>query len=402
MSTLFAMAAFIIGNVIELRFVADTLGTELDYYIQQAHPEPGTAPLASSTQYYVTPLGTTVGLPPYLRRLTPGIHEIYHGDYEYHIVIKDHDGRRFYLVYDATQVEHWEAMLHGMLIIGVVSSTLLGLGLGIWLSRRMVAPVIRLANDINRVGVGSEGDALPGGYGEDEVGHLAQAFDQFCRRIGAFVRREQEFTADVSHELRTSLAVIQSTVELLRARPNSERDLGAPLGRLERGVRHMNELIDVFLILAREPQPSEGETAEHHPVEPVMREVIESRQDEVSRRGLAVDVSVRCATEVQAPRPVIRAIINNLLGNAIAYTREGRITVTLAEHRVTVEDTGPRIPQSEHERIFQRAYQGNRSDTEGAGLGLHIVKRLCARYGWGIELESAEGRGTKVHVSFSP
>lgn len=402
LSTVFAVAAIMASNAIEMRFVADTLGEELKSYIQRVLSDQDATTLPHGLQGFVTPAGTTDRLPPYLHDRTPGIYEQYLGDKEYHIAVKDYEGRRFYLVHDATSIEHWEGYLYRLLITGIALFGLLGLAVGMWISHRLVAPVIRLANRIESLCPESpDASELARGHARDEVGYLAEAFEQYCQRIGAFILREQEFTANVSHELRTPLAVIRSTIELLQSQAGSNERLVASLERVQRAASQMSALMDAFLLLARESQARKAEVTTAHALEPVLLEVLDNRQPELAQRGIGLHVAVHGSPKAQAPRAVLNVVISNLVGNAIAYTREGRIEVTLTEHSVTVADTGPGIPLRDQAHIYERGFRGNQQDSGGAGLGLQIVKRLCERYGCRIQVDSTEGAGTTAVVTFS-
>jgi signal transduction histidine kinase len=163
----------------------------------------------------------------------------------------------------------------------------------------------------------------------------------------------------------------------------------------------MSDLIDVFLMLARESGPSPIETAQAWSLEPVIREILDARSEDLKHKGLTVELDARGHPAASAPRAVLTVVFGNLLGNAIAYSRNGRIRITLEDDGDAVEDTGPGIPLSDEPHVFQRAYRGRRCPDEGAGLGLAIVQRLCGRYGWRVGVGSPEGQGARVWLDFS-
>ena len=94
---------------------------------------------------------------------------------------------------------------------------------------------------------------------------------------------------------------------------------------------------------------------------------------------------------------MITIVIGNLLRNAIAHTDKGNIHVSLIDGNVSIEDTGRGISEEDLERVFERHYSTN---SEGSGMGLYIVKSICDRYGWKIDLRSRLGKGTTAALTF--
>ena len=102
-----------------------------------------------------------------------------------------------------------------------------------------------------------------------------------------------------------------------------------------------------------------------------------------------------------APEAVVSVVLNNLIGNAVKYTKQGEVRVRVEAEGVIVEDTGPGIEASEAEQLFERHVRGSSAgSTNGAGLGLAIVKRLCALYGWSAELEPRPEGGARASLHF--
>jgi len=111
-------------------------------------------------------------------------------------------------------------------------------------------------------------------------------------------------------------------------------------------------------------------------------------------------VEVTAEPRVPAERVLVRIVVANLIRNALEHTDQGQVLIRLDEDRLLVRDTGRGIAADQFSRLFQRHYKGSAS--QGEGIGLSLTKRICDRYGWEIEVESEEGRGTEVRLLFNP
>jgi signal transduction histidine kinase len=103
---------------------------------------------------------------------------------------------------------------------------------------------------------------------------------------------------------------------------------------------------------------------------------------------------------VIAPESVVAVTVGNLIGNAMRYTAEGEVRITIGSGRVIVDDSGPGIPEEELDHVFDRHYRGQNISGKGAGLGLAIVKRLCELYGWSIRFTNRPEGGLRAELSF--
>ena len=278
--------------------------------------------------------------------------------------------------------------------------SLLALWLGNWTADRILAPVTNLAAQLRASVDAVESASLDRQWGDDEVEELAVAFESYMSRVRELMARERELTANVSHELRTPIMVASSSVELILAGTALDDTTREQLTRLQRAIRKMASLTDAFLILGREAVIQEIKGADS-PVEPTLREVIEARREAAERKSLHLDLEVEGSPKVQAPKTAISVVLDNLLGNAVKYTDDGKVTVRLDSDGVTISDTGPGIPRDEREKVFEREYRGRGVTPGGAGLGLAIVRALCDHYGWRISLEGGAQGGTTANLRFS-
>ena len=137
-----------------------------------------------------------------------------------------------------------------------------------------------------------------------------------------------------------------------------------------------------------------------HNVGRIVNEVVHLYEPLVGNKPLALRVEEEDRVSVIAPESVVAVTVGNLIGNAMRYTLEGEVVITIGNGRVKVEDTGPGIPEEDLERVFDRHYRGQNITGKGSGLGLAIVKRLCELYGWSIYFSNREAGGLRAELRF--
>ena len=284
-SLLLAIALYVSAHDVGQRLIDETLRAELDDYMARRSRNPHSLPPATlSLRGYVSAPGESGYEPPApVRDLPPGRHEIRLDDSPYRVAVAERDGARYFMLFNETRQQVRERRFLAYLAASVLFMTLLAAAGGLWLARRVIAPVTELARQVG----GAEPDAPPQLVAEDapddEVGELARVFDRYLQRLRAFVERERAFTADVSHELRTPLAVIQGAVEVLHEDPALSAGQSVRLDRIERAAVDMAELIRALLLLARE-KSDETQAEERCNAAEVLRECIDKHRHLVESR----------------------------------------------------------------------------------------------------------------------
>jgi signal transduction histidine kinase len=390
LSALFAIAALNIRARVEDQLVNTSLLDDARWANQQAQLHPGTpagSRLLTGSMYSDR---TLYRAPLSWQSMDTGVHDIHDVDedgqrHDYKLAVYRENGIISFLRYDVSREELGKKQLLYSVIGAVFLFGLLSLVLGFWLSRKVLKPVSELAHRLRDFRKAGRAEPLAGQFADDEVGELAQALDEYSTRLTAMVERDREFNSDVSHELRTPLAVISSTTELLQGSPDLTDKLRERLKRIERASRQATELIEALLLLSRAERrgPTRGETTE---VAKVAADVIESQRPQVRDKLVEIELIEQSSFSVNAPASVLSVALTNLIGNAIKYTLEGRVTVQVEKGRIDVVDTGPGIKPEDAERLFQRGVRGEGAGGSGAGLGLAIVRRLCELYGWDVSI----------------
>lgn len=222
------------------------------------------------------------------------------------------------------------------------------------------------------------------------------------------VRQRQEFSANVSHELKTPLTSISGYAEMIETGIARDEDVKEFAGKIHAEAGRLIDLIRDILKLSEldEPQAAEGFSN---------IELLPIAQDTAgllifSAERAEVDLSVHgCYAQVFATKELLEELIYNLCDNSIRYNRPGgwvRVTVAVEEDggvRLTVADNGIGIPPEHQERIFERFYRADKSRSKasgGTGLGLAIVKHIVIQLGAKLTLQSREGEGTEISILF--
>ncbi len=236
------------------------------------------------------------------------------------------------------------------------------------------------------------------------IGTVILAFDITEQEFAE--RNRREFTANVSHELKTPLQGIIGSAELIENGMVKPDDLPRFVGHIHAEAARLVTLIDDIIRLS---QLDEGDAMLTEPVDllAVSQEAAENLQDAAAARGVTVGVTGQPAV-IPGVRRLIYEIIYNLCDNAIKYNRDGgRVDVTVAADAdgssITVADTGIGIAPEHQGRVFERFYRVDKSHSKasgGTGLGLSIVKHAVQYHHGRIELESTPGTGTTIRVVF--
>jgi len=380
----------------EQRLVAETLATEVGDYLERYARDPDSrGPSSTVMRSYLIENGNSAGVPAPLLALAPGLHRLELDGNHYFAEVVERANRRIVVLYNDVQIRRRERQYRVFLASGVLIMTVLSAALGYWLAGRVVSPVGELARRVRRLVPGDTQIKLAEQFSDDEVGVLAKNFDDYQVRLSAFIEREQAFTADVSHELRTPLAVVEGAAEVLQEDERLEEDQRRRIGRIMRAVQEMAETTAALLELARERVTRDAPSGCN--VAAVLREVVENHRSILYRKQVEVITDIMAEPELPVDCALLRIVVGNLIRNAFSYTREGRVTIALDETGIRVIDTGVGIADYQLDDIFKPFY----SDQGGEGIGLSLVKRICLRYDWRLEVSSELGEGTCFSLLFT-
>ncbi len=335
-------------------------------------------------------------LPPALRGLAAGKHELTLDGVAVNVLVRQDSGLSFVLTDADADYEAIKRELCAFLMAAFAGCLGLAVAFGRSTASQVIAPVTALACAVERDQLP---DTFPSLKSNDELGVLARAFASRTRDLQQLVLREQWFVADVSHELRTPLTVIMGAAELLHSRVGDDREVATLVERIRRTAADTAARVSALLLLSRKPEAIE---APRIALSPLIRLEMERCQHLLA--GKAVSLTFELAAEVQlhAPIELVGTAIGNLISNACQYTEAGAVTVRLERDRLVVQDTGVGIPEAIRQQIFERFVRADVGHAGGSGLGLAIVRRVALHLGWCVTLEAASGRGSVFTLTWGP
>jgi signal transduction histidine kinase len=316
---------------------------------------------------------------------TEGLYEFEAEELHVAVIASDNKQQKAFVVFDvagieAASSEDWWLLL---VITGVVGTLgVLGFGLGIVVMRRAVAPVAQLAKavadiDLEHLSAADHKRIESGRFGDDEVGLLARTIESTLERISAFVARERDFTSSASHELRTPITVITGALELLEQSELSATDVQT-LDRVRRATLDMKTTIEMFLCLARETD--DGLYDEQFLVAPLVRQAIDLQRHLLNRKLVDVEIDHIENPCVCGHQQAFSIAVNNLVRNAFEHTHTGQglISILIKEHELLITN--------QLSSDVYKLHTPTGTSSQGHGLGLGIVQRLCERNGWSFRL----------------
>ena len=324
-----------------------------------------------------------------------GYHAVHVGDKAFQVYVGEDGGKRLYVAYDITEWEALEQPVINILIVGVVLSSLLAIALGFWASAGVISPVTALAKRLQSLDPRQRQVRIAREFDGAEVSSIAESFDRYMERLDGFVEREQLFTSAAAHELRTPLAVIQGATDVLEAQADLPPPAQRAAARLQRATRDMREFIEALLFLSREDGRDGFEHASCD-VGRIARQLAEDYRRLADGKKIEICPLAIEDLSLDVPPALPTIVIGNLLRNAVEHTDDGRIQVALENRTLRITDTGHGIDAGARAQLFDRDY----STKPGGGMGLHLSKRICDRFGWQLTIASVAGKGTIASVTF--
>lgn len=288
--------------------------------------------------------------------------------------------------------------VHVLPVMGGLAAAMLLFAWG--LSRWQVHRLIRPVNELN-LEHPLDNDVY------EELRPLLESIDRQNKEKDAVANMRKEFSANVSHELKTPLTSISGYAEIMKNGLVKPEDIGVFSERIYNEASRLITLVEDIIKLSRLDEGKVEIEKEDVNLYELTREICSRLSPQASSRNVHIEVTgepVNC----RGIRQILDEMIYNICENAVKYNREGGsvavwVGSTLKGKKVIVTDTGIGIPKEEQERIFERFYRVDKSHSKesgGTGLGLSIVKHGAMIHEAGIRVESEPGKGTKMELTF--
>lgn len=342
-------------------------------------------------------------LPEWAAKTLPSLPD---GDYErkndkqsYYVVIRDlRNDERFYLLYNTTTLLSDHATMNisrGYLMAALLPTLIVGLLLGTITAYKVVSPVVHLTDIVKKTGkTGTLPENLSEGFDNNEVGILAEALEYSMQEMQMAMNREKAFARDASHELRTPVTIISGAVKILYEEVDMDNaNIRRFMSKITRANAKMEHMINSFLWLSKQER---NDTESICTPADVIKEAIENSRYLIMDKPLVIEVNEFSEGCLSVAPEIFSIIISNIIRNAITYTHEGKVIVSVHETCISVRDTGPGIPSQVIENI--NGEKGVRM-AEGFGFGLSIAHRMCVQLGWEFHIaRGPRGKGTEVTI----
>ena len=299
------------------------------------------------------------------------------------------------------QVERNFALLFiAVLLGGVVASVLIA----IIVTRRGLRPLRKMAESLGQIGPDQLKERIGSAGWPPELQPLAIAFDQMLERLDDSFTRLSQFSADLAHELRTPIANMLGEAQVALTRDRAAADYRETIESTVAECERLSRIVDNLLFVARVDAASEPIARKWFDARGAVEKIAAFYQMVADDRN----VTINCTGDGQiyADPDLFERVVGNLLDNALRFTPEnGLIHIAVSKHnsnfQVTVSDSGCGIAAEHLPRVFDRFYRAESSrSSDGAGLGLALVKSIVELHGGSASIQSELNHGTIVMLKF--
>ncbi|WP_146255656.1 cell wall metabolism sensor histidine kinase WalK [Petrotoga sp. 9PWA.NaAc.5.4] len=286
---------------------------------------------------------------------------------------------------------------------GVLVTLLGGIG-GLFFANRSLKPVDKIINIAQNIEENNLNERIEI-KSEDELGRLAATLNQMISRLEKAFEQQKQFTADVSHDLRTPLSIIQAEASLSLNKDRSAQEYRKSLELIQEEVLYMSNIIDKLLFLARSDNKTQLYNFAQTELKDLILEVMRKVEPLYKKKGLDLKINKLEDLVVKGDREKLKEALLNILDNSLKYTEKGTVSISLFKKSafavLSISDTGQGIPEQNLPHIFDRFYRVDKARThseKSTGLGLAIVKEIVEAHGGKIKVESKVGEGSTFSI----
>jgi signal transduction histidine kinase len=300
-------------------------------------------------------------------------------------------------------------LLAGVWLVGVLATG----ALGYVLSSRALLPIAGITSRAARIARGDFSVRLDPPALDDEVGRMTRSLNDVLERLYASLAANRRFAADASHELRGPVTAMLGEIDVTLKRPRDAAAYRQTLELVRERLQMMVAIIEDLTMLVRAQEGGRELVLQVVPLRPTLDEVLGRVRPLAVTRRVQIEVDDLGPFVAYAEPRLLARVLENVLTNAVQYNRDaGRVSVRARYEEqagdrpslivLSVADTGPGIPESERDRIFERFYRVDQSrarHTGGTGLGLAICREVLTAMHGSVRVAASSSAGTTLDVS---
>lgn len=278
---------------------------------------------------------------------------------------------------------------------------------GFFIIRELISKLTRLSSKIKSITSNNLNEKLIDISSEDEIGEMANSFNQLLGRLDDAFKRERQFIGDIAHELKTPLAGQRASLELTLSKDRPKEDYETAIKEALNDSNRISGTLKNILDLAWSQADNirQGETAVN--LSEVAAEIKEIAIKLAYDKNITISGSIENGITVPGHIDKLSRAFLNIVDNAVKFTpQKGHITINLSKKNdmaeFSVSDNGAGISENDLLHVFDRFYRGSKTDkTFGSGLGLAIVQAVIKAHRGTIDIKSKVGQGTTVVVNLA-
>jgi len=338
-------------------------------------------------------------LPEFAKNLGLGGHEVVlKTGSAYHVLNKKIDTRKFTLIKDQTVFEQNEANINILTLFVLLLFSIVSFLFSRSLADKVIQPVVDLSEKVSILNVDNFNN-IKLDYPNDEIGLLVKVIYEHIFTLNHYLQREKWFTGDISHELRTPMMIISSSMDLLKLESTTHEQQVQIYQRIDDAVENVNELINTFLLLARGKAENINEP-DKYDLTLLAQNVIENLESYSDDKNIHFKVITQSTEKLPVNSALFSIVLTNLVKNSILSTDRGEISITLQNDGFIVCDSGKGLAD-----VIKQFINGSEiviapGSRHNQGLGLSIVKRVCEREKWNIIAYDGDNGGACFMVNF--
>ena len=317
-----------------------------------------------------------------------------------------------YVIVAGTSLESTDEELESLrgILLYLVPLSLIVAGIGGWfLAGRSLSPVVAMAERARQIGVENLSERLPVANPRDELGRLAETFNNLLARLEGSLIQQRQFMADASHELRTPVTTARTAASVALQQPTrNEADYRETLAIIEQETTRLSRIVDDMFTLARADAGSYPVRAMPMYLDEVVDEVVRAVRVVAGTREITIADNTLRPAPFTGDEDLVRRLILNIVDNAVRYAPSGSVVRVGLDragetYAISVSDDGPGIPADIQPRIFERFYRVDAARTHGkdggAGLGLALARWIARVHGGDVALAASSRAGSTFVIT---